>query len=156
MPRSVCTALGLRPGAKVDFVAEGEGFKLVPLKTDVSALKGRFAGRVARPVSIKAMNDAIGDAATARQRKSGRWPFVIGLDTNVLVRYLAQDDPKQSASATRFIETRLSERSPGFISLVVLVETLRGTGADLQRSTKGDRRNRRRSPGDAEVPVAAA
>ena len=47
---------------------------------------------------------------------------MIGLDANVLVRYLAQDDPRQSASATRFIETRLSERSPGFISLVVLVE----------------------------------
>ncbi|CAN7377590.1 MULTISPECIES: PIN domain-containing protein [unclassified Variovorax] len=47
---------------------------------------------------------------------------MIGLDTKVLVRYLAQDDPRQSASATRFIETRLSERSPGFISLVVLVE----------------------------------
>lgn len=47
---------------------------------------------------------------------------MIGLDTNVLVRYLAQDDPRQSASATRFIETRLSERSSGFISLVVLVE----------------------------------
>ncbi|CAN7377824.1 type II toxin-antitoxin system VapC family toxin [Variovorax sp. LjRoot84] len=50
---------------------------------------------------------------------------MIGLDTNVLVRYLAQDDPRQSASATRFIETRLSERSPGFISLVVLVELCR-------------------------------
>ena len=47
---------------------------------------------------------------------------MIGLDTKVLVRYLAQDDPRQSASATRFIETRLSERSSGFISLVVLVE----------------------------------
>ena len=47
---------------------------------------------------------------------------MIGLDTNVLVRYLAQDDKAQAASATRFIETRLSERSPGFISLVVLVE----------------------------------
>ena len=47
---------------------------------------------------------------------------MIGLDTNVLARYLAQDDPRQSASATRFIETRLSERSPGFISLVVLAE----------------------------------
>ncbi|WP_102905867.1 MULTISPECIES: type II toxin-antitoxin system VapC family toxin [unclassified Variovorax] len=47
---------------------------------------------------------------------------MIGIDTNVLVRYLAQDDAKQSASATRFIETHLSERSPGFISLVVLVE----------------------------------
>jgi predicted nucleic-acid-binding protein len=47
---------------------------------------------------------------------------MIGLDTNVLVRYLAQDDAKQSAIATRFIETQLNERSPGFISLVVLVE----------------------------------
>jgi predicted nucleic-acid-binding protein len=47
---------------------------------------------------------------------------MIGLDTNVLVRYLAQDDPRQSASATRLIETRLSERSPGFISLAVLVQ----------------------------------
>jgi predicted nucleic-acid-binding protein len=47
---------------------------------------------------------------------------MIGMDTNVLVRYLAQDDKAQAASATRFIETRLSERSPGFISLVVLVE----------------------------------
>jgi predicted nucleic-acid-binding protein len=47
---------------------------------------------------------------------------MIGLDTNVLVRYLAQDDKAQAASATRFIETKLSEREPGFISLVVLVE----------------------------------
>jgi predicted nucleic-acid-binding protein len=47
---------------------------------------------------------------------------MIGLDTNVLVRYLAQDDKAQAASATRFIETQLSERAPGFISLVVLIE----------------------------------
>lgn len=47
---------------------------------------------------------------------------MIGLDTNVLVRYLAQDDAKQSAIATRVIETQLNERSQGFISLVVLVE----------------------------------
>jgi predicted nucleic-acid-binding protein len=48
---------------------------------------------------------------------------MIGLDTNVLVRYLAQDEPAQSALATRLIERRLSEREPGFIGLVVLVET---------------------------------
>ena len=46
-----------------------------------------------------------------------------GLDTNVLVRYLAQDDAAQSARATRLIEQELSEREPGFIGLVVLVET---------------------------------
>ena len=47
---------------------------------------------------------------------------MIGIDTNVLVRYLAQDDPRQSAAATRFVEG-LSGQSPGFISLVVLAET---------------------------------
>ncbi len=47
---------------------------------------------------------------------------MIGLDTNVLVRYLAQDDAAQSAVATRLIEQDLSASSPGFISLVVLTE----------------------------------
>ena len=47
---------------------------------------------------------------------------MIGLDTNVLVRYLTQDDPKQAARATRLIDEELSIAEPGFISLVVLVE----------------------------------
>lgn len=48
---------------------------------------------------------------------------MVGLDTNVLVRYIAQDDPKQSAQATRLIES-LSAAEPGFVASVVLVETL--------------------------------
>lgn len=48
---------------------------------------------------------------------------MIGLDTNILVRYLAQDEPRQAARATRLIEGELSDREPGYISLVVLVET---------------------------------
>jgi predicted nucleic-acid-binding protein len=48
---------------------------------------------------------------------------MIGLDTNVLVRYLVQDEPVQSARATRLIEHELSDREPGYIGLVVLVET---------------------------------
>lgn len=48
---------------------------------------------------------------------------MVGLDTNVLVRYLAQDDPAQSARATRLIEKELDERDPGYIGIVVLVET---------------------------------
>jgi predicted nucleic-acid-binding protein len=46
---------------------------------------------------------------------------VIGIDTNVLVRYLAQDDAKQTTLATRFIEG-LSSDTPGFITTVCLVE----------------------------------
>ena len=48
---------------------------------------------------------------------------MIGLDTNVLVRYLAQDEAAQSARASKLIERELSEREPGFIGLIVLVET---------------------------------
>ncbi len=47
---------------------------------------------------------------------------MIGLDTNVLVRYLAQDDARQSALATRLIEKELGPSQPGFVSLVVLAE----------------------------------
>jgi predicted nucleic-acid-binding protein len=31
---------------------------------------------------------------------------MIGLDTNVLVRYVTQDDPAQAEQATRLIESR--------------------------------------------------
>lgn len=48
---------------------------------------------------------------------------MIGLDTNILVRYLAQDDPVQSRKATDIIERRLTEDEPGFVSVVVMVET---------------------------------
>ena len=47
---------------------------------------------------------------------------MIGLDTNILVRYLAQDDPAQSHKATEIIEGRLTEESPGFISVAAIVE----------------------------------
>jgi len=47
---------------------------------------------------------------------------MIGLDTNVLLRYLTQDDPKHSARATEIIEQRLTAEEPGFISLVSVLE----------------------------------
>lgn len=46
---------------------------------------------------------------------------MIGLDTNVLVRYIMQDDPKQSPKATRLIEG-LTAEEPGFVPLVSIVE----------------------------------
>lgn len=47
---------------------------------------------------------------------------MIGLDTNVLVRYIAQDDPIQTPMATHLIEQVCSAETPGFIGLIVLVE----------------------------------
>jgi predicted nucleic-acid-binding protein len=49
---------------------------------------------------------------------------MIGLDTNILVRYLAQDDPVQSPIATDIMELRVTEEDPGFISVVAMVETV--------------------------------
>lgn len=49
---------------------------------------------------------------------------MMGIDTNVLVRYIAQDDAAQSARATSFIEKECSATAPGFVGLVVLVEVV--------------------------------
>ena len=46
---------------------------------------------------------------------------MIGLDTNVLVRYIMQDDAKQSPKANRLIES-LNSDNPGFISIVSVIE----------------------------------
>lgn len=46
---------------------------------------------------------------------------MIGLDTNVLARYIAEDDAAQSAAAARVLES-LSAESPGFVPLVVIAE----------------------------------
>lgn len=46
---------------------------------------------------------------------------MIGLDTNVLVRYIMQDDANQASLATQLVES-LSAQSPGYIPLVAVVE----------------------------------
>jgi predicted nucleic-acid-binding protein len=46
---------------------------------------------------------------------------MIGLDTNVLVRYLTHDDPAQVAAAMKVMNS-LSFDSPGFLSLIVITE----------------------------------
>lgn len=46
---------------------------------------------------------------------------MIGLDTNVLVRYFAQDDAVQSKRATALMESLSAER-PGYVSQIALVE----------------------------------
>jgi len=49
---------------------------------------------------------------------------MIGLDTNILVRHLTQDDPVQSPKATEIIERQLTRNNPGFVSVVAMVETV--------------------------------
>lgn len=61
---------------------------------------------------------------------------MIGLDTNVLVRYVTQDDPVQSAKASELIES-LTAFAPGFVSLVSVVELV-WVLQSCHRSAKGD------------------
>lgn len=49
---------------------------------------------------------------------------MLALDTNVLVRYLALDDPVQSRRAAAVIEEALSREEGVFISVIVLCETV--------------------------------
>lgn len=66
---------------------------------------------------------------------------MIGLDTNVLVRYLVRDEPQQFARAAGLLETVLTQENPGYVSVVALVETVwvlerlyRYSAADIARA----------------------
>jgi len=55
---------------------------------------------------------------------------MIGLDTNILVRYLVNDDATQYEQATAVIDQAAADQEPCFISIATLLETLwvlRGT-----------------------------
>lgn len=47
---------------------------------------------------------------------------MIGIDTNILVRYIVQDDEEQARLAGELIENGCTEESPGFINRIVLCE----------------------------------
>ena len=46
---------------------------------------------------------------------------MIGLETNVLLRYIMQDDARQSLKATKLLESLMVDE-PGFVPLVSVVE----------------------------------
>lgn len=45
-----------------------------------------------------------------------------GLDTNLLVRFITQDDPVQAHKATHIIEEQLTAEQPGFVSVACILE----------------------------------
>jgi predicted nucleic-acid-binding protein len=49
---------------------------------------------------------------------------LIGVDTNILVRFVVADDPVQAEEATRFLEQRCSPERPAFVNRVVVAETV--------------------------------
>ena len=71
IPQAVRAALGLHAGTELNFVPVADGFKLVPHRNEAASFRGRFAGRVATPVSIAAMDQAIA-AEAARRNTPGK------------------------------------------------------------------------------------
>ena len=47
---------------------------------------------------------------------------MIGIGTNVLLRFLLKDDARQAARASRFMRDEISAVQPGYVSLVTLLE----------------------------------
>ena len=68
LPAKVRDGLGVSAGDKIDFLAEADGsFRIRPVTKLISPLKGRFAGRVKKPVTIDEMNQAIARAASGQR-----------------------------------------------------------------------------------------
>jgi predicted nucleic-acid-binding protein len=111
----------LKPGDRVKFFVHPDGTVVLLPKRPVSALRGIIKSD-RPPPTIEEM-----DGGNGGRRGRGHVPpqsAMIGLDANVLIRYLAQDDPVQSARATQIIEGRLTLQNQGFISVVAMVETV--------------------------------
>lgn len=47
---------------------------------------------------------------------------MIGIDTNVLVRYITRDEPGQYRAAKAFLESHCTRETPGFVNAIVLCE----------------------------------
>jgi antitoxin PrlF len=70
IPKAVRDKLGLHAGDRVQFVDDGDGFKLLPATRDIRELKGIVA-KPRRPVSIEQMNKVIA-ARAAKVLRSKR------------------------------------------------------------------------------------
>lgn len=49
---------------------------------------------------------------------------MIGLDTNVVLRLIVEDDPEQTSRAAKFVASHCTSDSPGFINRITLCETI--------------------------------
>jgi len=73
MPQAVRQTLGLQTGDKVDFVPDDAGgFKVIALRKDVKALRGRFAGRARQSISVEDMTAAVQAEAVEHMRPAVR------------------------------------------------------------------------------------
>lgn len=93
IPKRVREGLGVAAGDRIAFIEIAPGrYENYAATHDITELKG-IAGKATRAVSVEEMNKAI--------EKMGR--KLIGLDTNVIVCYIMQDDPEKVAIAVGLV-----------------------------------------------------
>jgi len=81
----------------VEFVEVEPGrYEIMAATRFITGLKSMFGKRTRQPVSVEEMNRVIAQRSASA---------MIGLDTNVIVRYIMQHDVRESARATRFVES---------------------------------------------------
>ncbi len=96
IPKAIREHLHLKPGDRVKFFVHPDGTVVLCPRLPVSALRGIVKAR--RQVTLE--RNGRGHRHRCRGEVAPPQTKMIGLDTNILVRYLAQDDPVQSRKAT--------------------------------------------------------
>jgi len=87
MPKPIREHLGLQPGDRVKFFVHPDGSVVLLPQLPASALRGALKSRSRQPVTTEQMNIAAAEGALSRNsRRRHRC-------TNILIRYLTQDDP---------------------------------------------------------------
>ena len=61
---------------------------------------------------------------------------MIGLDTNILLRYLLNDDADQSPRVYRFFEDQLSATNPAYVNLTTILEIVWVLRTSLKRTPR--------------------
>jgi predicted nucleic-acid-binding protein/bifunctional DNA-binding transcriptional regulator/antitoxin component of YhaV-PrlF toxin-antitoxin module len=118
VPKPVQDALGVGPGSQIAFEIRGDGTVMV------------HADPMTRPdlLSLRGVLEADGSRGHGRGHErhhpGDREPRMIALDTNVLVRFLVEDDAAQASRAAALIEQAIADGTALFISDVVLCETV--------------------------------
>jgi AbrB family looped-hinge helix DNA binding protein len=68
IPRKVPSALGLRPGDRIDLAEIEKGqFTIIPMTGSIKMLGGMFCRRRTKPASFEAMNAAVAKGASRSQ-----------------------------------------------------------------------------------------
>ena len=69
VPKAVREAIGAVPGDKIQFVPAWQGYRLVVIKGDISAMRGALKPRRKKPVTIEEMNQTIAQMGSKRERR---------------------------------------------------------------------------------------